>query len=69
MIQLLQKDSEYIQRFLSMNVSDQKIIDLLNRSSALQQLSHIIESLKDGDKIGPDTLSMSIDWIISAINT
>ena len=61
MIHLLQKDFEYIQRFLTMNISDQKIIDLLNRSSALQQLSHIIESLKNGDKIGPDTSCTSID--------
>lgn len=60
MIHLLQKDYEYIQAFLTMNISDSKIVHLLNRASALQQLSNIIDSLKDGDKIGPDTSCMSI---------
>jgi hypothetical protein len=52
MINFIQKDYEYLQTFLSMNISDQEIVHLLNKSSPIQQISTIINLLRTGEKTG-----------------
>ncbi|CAF4422526.1 unnamed protein product [Rotaria socialis] len=56
----LQKDYEYLQTFLSMNISDDNIVQFLNRSSSIQEISFIIEVLRKGEKHGSESSSMKI---------
>ena len=58
MVNFLQKDYEYLQTFLSVNVSDSKLVQALNRSSALQQISMIINLLRTGEKVSPNNSRM-----------
>ncbi|CAF3310451.1 unnamed protein product [Rotaria socialis] len=51
----LQKDYEYLQTFLSMNISDDNIVQFLNRSSSIQEISFIIEVLRKGEKHGSES--------------
>ncbi|CAF3349216.1 unnamed protein product [Rotaria sp. Silwood1] len=55
MIDFLQRDYEYLQTFLSTNISDDDIIQLLNKSSSIQEISTIIGLLKNGEKNGSNT--------------
>jgi hypothetical protein len=64
MINFLQKDYEYLQTFLSTNISDTKLIQLLNKSSALQEVSIIINILRTGDKIEPNTSRTAITFFL-----
>ena len=54
-IDLLQKDYECLQTFLATNISDEKLVQLLNDSPTLQQLAMIIHLLKTGEKIDSNT--------------
>ncbi|CAF5056478.1 unnamed protein product, partial [Rotaria sp. Silwood1] len=55
MIDFLQRDYEYLQTFLSTNISDDDIIQSLNKSSSIQEISTIIGFLKNGEKNGSNT--------------
>ncbi|UJR25457.1 hypothetical protein I4U23_006804 [Adineta vaga] len=52
MIHILQKDYEYLQLFLSKNISNEDIVQELNRSQSLQEIEIIIKILKTGDRRG-----------------
>jgi hypothetical protein len=62
MINLLQKDYEYLQVFLSTNICDQKIVQLLNKSFSIQQISMIINLLKTGEKNGSTSTRMKTSY-------
>ncbi|CAF1096830.1 unnamed protein product [Rotaria magnacalcarata] len=51
----LQKDYEYLQTFLSMNISDDDIVQFLNKSSSIQEISFIIDVLRKGEKHGSES--------------
>jgi len=59
MINFLQKDYEYLQTFLSTNIGDEQIVQLLNKSSSIQQISIIINLLRTGDKNGSNLSRMT----------
>jgi hypothetical protein len=61
MINFLQKDYEYLQTFLSTNICDEKIVQLLKKSSSIQQISMIINLLRTGEKNGSNTSRMKIE--------
>ncbi|CAF1390425.1 unnamed protein product [Adineta ricciae] len=50
MVNILQKDHEYLQTFLSENISDEDTVQTLNQSQALQEIASIIKLLKTGDR-------------------
>lgn len=58
MVNFLQKDYEYLQTFLSTNISDLKLVQSLNKSPTLQQISMIIYLLRTGEKLGPNNSRM-----------
>jgi len=60
-INFLQKDYEYLQSFLSINICDQQTVQLLNKSASIQQISMIIELLRTGEKRGSHTSRMKIN--------
>ncbi|CAF0912819.1 unnamed protein product [Rotaria sordida] len=55
MIIFLQKDYEYLQTFLSTTISDEEIIQLLNKSSSIEEISMIIDLLRKGGQNGSNT--------------
>lgn len=52
MTNFLQKDYEYLQTFLSTNITDQKLVESLMKSSPMQQILIIINLLRTGEKNG-----------------
>ncbi|CAF0765501.1 unnamed protein product [Adineta ricciae] len=50
MVNILQKDHEYLQTFLSENITDEETVQALNQSQALQEIASIIKLLKTGDR-------------------
>ena len=50
MVNILQKDHEYLQTFLSENISDEDTLQGLNQSQPLQEIASIIKLLKTGDR-------------------
>jgi hypothetical protein len=58
MVNYLQRDYEYLQSFLSSNISDQQTVLLLIRSSSIDQISRIIDLLRTGEKSGSQSSSM-----------
>ena len=60
MINFLQRDYEYLQTFLSTNICDPEIVQLLNKSSSIQQISTIIDLLRTGEKNGSNLSSMKM---------
>ncbi len=59
-INFLQKDYEYLQTFLSINICDQEIVQLLIKSSSIQQISTIIYLLRTGEKNGSNLSRMKM---------
>jgi len=59
-INFLQKDYEYLQRFLSLNICDQEIVQLLIKSFSIQQISTIIYLLRTGEKNGSNLSRIKI---------
>lgn len=59
-INFLQKDYEYLQLFLSTNICDQETIQLLNKSTPIQQISNIIQLLRTGEQNGSNTSRMEM---------
>ena len=49
-VNLLQNDYEYLKKFLSANISDPQIVNLLNKSPTIEQIPEVIDLLKYGEK-------------------
>lgn len=54
----LQQDYEHLQTFLSMNISDEEIVQSLNKSSSIEEISNIVNLLKQGAQNGLDSTGM-----------
>lgn len=66
MTNFLEKDYEYLQTFLSTNITDQKLVESLMKSSPMQQILIIINLLRTGEKNGTISSCMMNRMIFSS---